>query len=147
MRDDPVPLNRKGIMLAKGTYEKEYIESCRAKVGDQLELWNSVKKSGGADADALEPLFMMDLVLVMDSFFAHRTRGVEGKDGNPVNEVTMIRDSLHEHGGVFTANKTIKYKPEKSVLGLEYGQEISLTAEDLGKLAPAYFNEMIARFT
>ena len=135
-------------MLAKCNYDDEYIASCRRNVEEQLDLWKKLaNKSQGSEADALEPRFMSDLVLVMDSFFAHRTRGAEGKDGNPINEVTMIRDSLHEHGGVFTGNKMIRYKAEDSVLGLSEGDRIDLTAAGLSKLVPAYFDEMLARFT
>ncbi|MDQ5894175.1 MAG: hypothetical protein QG596_436 [Actinomycetota bacterium] len=135
-------------MLAKSKYDNEYIASCRRNAEEQLDLWTKlVKKSPGPEADDLEPRFMSDLVLVMDSFFAHRTRGAEDKDGNPINEVTMIRDSLHEHGGVFTGKKTIRYNVEDSVLGQSEGDRINLTAADLAKLVPAHFDEMLARFT
>ena len=135
-------------MLAKGKYEKTYIARCRKDAEGQLALWKKLaKKSPGKEIDALGPAFMTDLVLVIDSCFAHRTRGVEGKDGNPVNEVTILRDSIHESDGIFTENKTIKYKPENSVLGLEYGNRIELSEADLSKLLPAFFDEMETRFT
>ncbi len=39
----------------------------------------------------------------------------------------------------------IKYAPEKSVLGLEAGQEIRLSADDYEKLATAFLDEVEKR--
>ncbi|MCZ4550874.1 hypothetical protein BH683_020250 [Williamsia sp. 1138] len=44
------------------------------------------------------------------------------------------------------ADNTIKLKPETSVLGLQVGDEITLTASDFTRLADAYFDEMDVRF-
>jgi hypothetical protein len=54
-------------------------------------------------------------------FLVHRARGLEGKDGNPLNEVRMLCDSILQKDGVMTADKTIKFDPAKSVLRLQPG--------------------------
>ncbi|ORM31886.1 hypothetical protein [Williamsia sp. 1135] len=83
---------------------------------------------------------------MLDVFFTHRTRGVEGKNGNPINEVRVLTQSLLENDGRLGVDNTIKLKPETSVLGLRVGDEIKLTAPDFTRLADAYFDEMDARF-
>lgn len=64
---------------------------------------------------AFEQSFLANLVLVLDHFFVHRTRALEGKDGNALNEVRMLCDSILLNDSVMTANKTIKYDPARSV--------------------------------
>jgi hypothetical protein len=91
-------------------------------------------------------VFFNDLVFVLDGFFMHRTRAVEGKNGNPLNEVRVLCMSMLENGGRLGVDKTIKLKPESSVLGLSEGDEIRLTAEQFGTLADAYFAELDSRF-
>ena len=77
----------------------------------------------------------------------HRTRALEGKDGNPLNEVRMLCTSLLTKKGVLTPDKTIKYRPESSVLGLELGDEIRLDEEQFRMLYEAFFSELERRFT
>ena len=72
--------------------------------------------------EAFAPLFFGNLVVVLDGYFVHRTRAIEGKDGNPLNEVRMLCSSILGHDGVLAADGTIKYKPEASVLGLAVGK-------------------------
>jgi hypothetical protein len=44
----------------------------------------------------------------------HRLSGAhwEGKDGNPLNELRMLIDTLISHKGVMRADKQIKLPPE-----------------------------------
>ena len=51
---------------------------------------------------------------------------MEGKDGNPLNEVRMMGNSILQNHGVLSADKTIKYNPAKSILKLQVGAEIKL---------------------
>ena len=88
----------------------------------------------------------MDLSL-LDSFFTHRGRGQEGKDGNPLNEVRVLCSSLLLHDDVMTPDKTIKLDPSRSVLGLAPGDRIELTEADFSKLSEAFFAELAAKFT
>jgi hypothetical protein len=48
-------------------------------------------------------------------------------DGNPLNEVRMLCDSILRNGGVLAADKTIKFNPAQSVLKLRVGDPITLT--------------------
>lgn len=79
------------------------------------------KKTGADEAafDAFEPLFFGNLVLVLDNFFVHRMRGLEKKDGNSLNEVRMLCNSILQNDGVLAANKTIKFDSSKSVFEIE----------------------------
>lgn len=71
---------------------------------------------------------------------------MEGKDGNPLNEVRVLGNSIMHDDGVLTVDKTIKLKAATSVLGLEYGDPIRLTADDFARLAAAFFTELERRF-
>ena len=109
-------------MLAVSSYSQEYIDSCRASVERQLAAYRSLVKGAKPPAIAkFATLFFANMVLVLDASFADRLRSKEGKDGNPLNEVRMLCGSLLQHDRVFTADKTIKLKPDQTVLHLEIG--------------------------
>jgi hypothetical protein len=146
-------------MLSMNAYPATYVASCRAQIEAQLAAYRALiavareqtsrsDKSGFEDALAsFEPLFLANLVLVLDHFFVHRTRALEKKDGNPLNEVRMLCNSILQDGGVLTADKTIKFDPPKSVLKREIGDVIRLTETDFVRLYEAYFAEIDAKFT
>jgi hypothetical protein len=77
----------------------------------------------------------------------HRTRAIEGKDGNPLNEVRMLCDSILHNHAVLCADKTIKYKPETSVLGFRIGDEIRLDETQFLLLFKSFFSELERKFT
>lgn len=131
-------------MLCVNKYKKDYVAACRKKMEAQLRAYGALPKS--AAREVFEPLFLNNLVLAMDAFFMHRSRGLEGKDGNPLNEVRMICSSILANDGVMTADKTIKWNPEKSVLKLQIGSPVRLNESDFVRLFKAYFAEMEARF-
>lgn len=91
-------------------------------------------------------MFFGHLVVLLDSFFVHRSRMLEKKDGNPLNEVRMLCNSILQSSGVLTADKTIKFNPGTSIAKLEIGDEIALTREDVVRLADAFFAEIEAKF-
>src|SRR6266851_1839908 len=107
----------------------------------QLAAYKTLLTTAGAKAGtgnasfdsavaSFEPLFFNNLVVALDGFFVHRSRTLERKDGNPLNEFRMICTSLLQNHGVMCTdkpNKTIKYSPEKSVVKLKIGDEIKLT--------------------
>lgn len=125
-------------MLAVKTYSPEYVLGCRDRVRAVLDAYSG--------SDDFEPLFCNHMVLALDHYFVHRQRGLEGKDGNPANEVRLLAEAIAENGGVMVADKTIKLKPESSVLGYAPGDEIVISVADLRRLAEAYFEEIAERF-
>ena len=139
-------------MLGVKTYEQDHVNACRARVRAQLdaydELATAARAAGLDDPIAtFEPELLRSLVLVLDASFVHRLRGVEGKNGNPLNEVRVLAASILEHDGVLVADGTIKLKPETSVLGLGPGDPIVIARPDFDRLADAFFAEIEARFT
>ena len=47
---------------------------------------------------------------------------------------------------MLTADKTIKYKADQSVLGLEIGDTIAVSEADFAKLAKAFLAEIEVKF-
>jgi hypothetical protein len=136
-------------MLANNSYPPEYVRQCRTNVDELLKAYRKVATATQGDASITQfaPQFFNHLVLALDEYFVHRLRAVEGKDGNPLNEVRVIANSVMLHDGVFTVEKSIKMKPEASVLGFEPGDAIALDEKSFAKLASAYFDEIEAKFT
>ena len=86
------------------------------------------------------------MTLALDRFFVHRLRLVAGNDGNALNEVELVADSLINNDGVLRANKVIKLNPDESVLRHDFGERIRLRAEQFERLADAFLAEIEARF-
>jgi hypothetical protein len=88
--------------------------------------------------------------------FVHRLTGIEGKDGNPLNEVRVLCNSLLPNkdipqieklpGWPNSASSGIKQPQEKSVLKLQTGDEIKLTEADFVRLSEAFFKEIEKRY-
>ena len=70
----------------------------------------------------------------------------EGKDGNPLNEVRIVCDSLMNNKGILRGDKQIKLTPERSVLKLNIGDPIRLYEAEFGRLSAAFFAELEHRF-
>ena len=129
-------------MLAVSTYSTEHVDRARRRIAADTEAFAAVDASPEAEA-----AFFNNMVLALDHYFLHRVRKAEGKDGNPLNEVRVLCDSLTEHGGVLTPDKTIKLKTEDSVLGLEPGDEVRVTGDGFRRLAEGFFRELEARYS
>ncbi|MDP1819702.1 MAG: hypothetical protein Q8K58_07370 [Acidimicrobiales bacterium] len=143
-------------MLAVSSYPKDYVDECRAQLAEQLRLYDGLlaaARDGGRKAplnaaiEGFERVFFTTLVVVLDGYFAQRSRGLEGKDGNPLNEVRVLCTSLLQNDGRLLVDKGIKLKPETSVLHLEEGAEIRLDGEAFLRLSDAYFAEILHRYT
>ncbi|MFN8524486.1 MAG: hypothetical protein U0821_15420 [Chloroflexota bacterium] len=136
------------------TYPKEYIDSCRARVEADVAAYRSL--IAGAPANEFESRFFNAQVLLLDHMFVHRLAGVEGKDGNPLNEVRALCNSLLLNGGKLQLEKlpgwpnsaggSIKLPAAKSVLGLEPGDDVRLKEADFVRLAAAFFAEIEKRY-
>src|SRR2546428_8890926 len=73
-------------------YTKDYIAACRARVDADLRAYRS--QVGRAPSKEFEARFFNDQVLLLDYMFVHRLSGIDGKDGNPLNEVRVLCNSL-----------------------------------------------------
>jgi hypothetical protein len=144
-------------MLCINNYTKEYIDECRVKVGDQIatyrNLINTVTKQSihdeirlNAAIESFEPVFFNNMVMVLDNLFVHRSRLIEKKDGNPLNEVRMLCHSMMYNNYILTAESTIKFNPAKSVLKYQPGDEIRLTEDAFVELSKAYFDEIEKKY-
>lgn len=127
-------------MLGMRTYTKKYIAACRSKVEKDISAYRS------ANAKTLESTFFNNMVIVLDHLFVHRLRTVEGKDGNPLNEVRLLSDSMMNNNYKMTLDKTIKYDPTQSVLKYEEGKEIKVSEADFVSLSKAFFGEIESKF-
>jgi hypothetical protein len=137
-------------MLGRNTYTPQELENARTAIADQLADYRALAAAvAGTDAEAalaaFEPRFCSNMTIVLDRYFVHRVRNVTGKDGNPLNEVELMTESLMNHDGVLQASTVIKLDPETSVVKLAPGDRISLTAADVDRLATAYLDEIDRR--
>jgi hypothetical protein len=144
-------------MLGRKTYTQEEIDQGKAAVERQLAAYRQlVKAVADATTDervdaavaSFEAVFFNSMTLVLDRYFVHRLPGAdyEGKDGNPLNEVRIVCDSLISNDGVMRGDKQVKLAPERSVLKLSVGDSIRLTEEDFERLSGAFLAELERRF-
>ena len=124
-------------MLGRNSYEPEELENARATVKKQLADW----RSSGAGGD-LETTYFNGLVLALDRPFVHRIRKMTGKDTNPLSEVELLTESLLDNDGVLREIKVIRYDADKSVLGLQIGDRIALTADAFEELSTAFLKDV-----
>jgi len=138
-------------MLGMKTYEREYVNACRAKIDADVRVF---KRSG---AKGLETTFFNNLVLKMEYMFVHRFSGIEGKDGNPLNEVRVLCNSILLNEGKLQVEKLprwpnsavagLKLPPDTSVLKLRVGDEVKVSEADFVRLAKAFFAEIEKKYT
>ena len=135
-------------MLGVRKYTESYVDRCRARVEADVSAFMDLAAHarGNGAMEAFEARFFNDMVLVLDHLFVHRLRTVEGKEGNALNEVRVLSDSLMENNGVLKADKSIKLSPAKSVLGCQAGDEIKLKEADFVRLSEAFFAEIEGRY-
>jgi hypothetical protein len=140
-------------MLCNNAYSPDYVAAARAHIAASVDAFRAIDTAADGDpalrdaVDAFEPTFFNALVLALDGHFTHRGRTVEGKDGNPANEVRLLCTSLTENGGVLVADKGIKLRAADSVLGLEPGDPIAVRADGFVRLADGFFAVIEERFT
>lgn len=141
-------------MLGMKTYTQDYIDACRARVDADLRAYR--KQVGKAPSKEFEVRFFNDQVLLLDHMFVHRLPGIEGKDGNPLNEVRVLCNSILLNQGKLQVDKlpgwpnsagaSIKLPPEKSVLKLRVGDDVKLSEADFVRLAKAFFAEIEKKY-
>lgn len=122
-------------MLCMNKYAQKYIEDCRKKVdvhlGTYRKLATTAKKQNATSLNAalqsFEPAFFNNMILVLDGYFTHRSRTIEGKLCKPAASSDKkarkrLRQDYRQTGnwgpcGVFSF--------EKLSNGLENDQRIS----------------------
>ena len=142
-------------MLGMKTYSQDYIDACRARVEANLRAYR--KQVGKAPAKEFEDLFFKDQVLLLDYMFVHRLSGIEGRDGNPLNEVRILCNSILLNKGKLQVDRLqgwpnsavsgLKLPPEKSLLKLQVGDEVRLTEADFVQLSKAFFAEIEKKYS
>ena len=153
-------------MLGMSRYAQEYIDACRSRVDSDLSAYRNLIAAVGhqpasdqrnSAVEAFEAAFFNNMVLLLDYFFVHRLRGIEGKDGNPLNEVRVMSNSMLQNENIMSTSyprsmpsalgdKSIKLSPEKSVLKHQLGDEIKLTEADFLRISEAFFEEIERKF-
>jgi hypothetical protein len=140
-------------MLGVKKYSQKYIDECKSKVDKDLSFYRRMIKAAKKDNDknidsldsaikSFEHVFFNNMVLVLDSLFVHRLRGIEKKDGNPLNEVRVLCDSIINNNCKMLADKSIKLDPARSILKYQVGDEIKLSENDFTAIAEAFFKEI-----
>ncbi len=122
-------------MLAVSRYAPEYVERCRNTFHATIAACGK-----GLSSTKGEPLVTCQLIVALEGWFAQRTRGMEGKDGNPMNEVRLLASSITHHGGVLTIEKGLRLSADSSVLGLAPGDVIAPSLHDLAHLVDAFLD-------
>jgi hypothetical protein len=125
-------------MLLRTGYDRTYVGACRESLGAAIEELRRVGASSAA---------WTQLLPALDRWFELRNPKVEGRDGNPLNEVRVMAASVTENGSVMTIPKGIKLDPDTSVLGFAEGEEISLDGDAFERLFDAFLAEVEAKFT
>ena len=141
-------------MLGRKDYNPEELAGAKSVVGQQLTAYRKLAKSVDETSDpkaaaalaALEPRLFNNMALALDRYFVHRIRKVTGKDGNPINELELVSDSLMNNDGVLRSNNVIDYVPEESVLKLEPGDRIQLSADQFQRLSDAFLADLESKF-
>ncbi len=141
-------------MLGMKTYPKRYISDCRSRVNDNLLAYR--RHGGKSPSTDFEARYFNDQALLLDYMFVHRLTGIEGKDGNALNEVRIVCNSLLLNSGKLqieklpdwpnSAGSGMKLPVEKSVLKLQPGDQIRLTESGFIRLSEAFFREIENRY-
>jgi hypothetical protein len=142
-------------MLGRKDYTQQELDHAKGAVKHQLAAYKKlITALDGPNEDPkvrsaledFEPLLFNNMTLVLDRYFVHRLRLVTGKDGNPLNQVELLSDSLINNGGELRATNVIKYLPDQSVLTLDVGERIRLNAAQFERLSTVFFAEAEAKF-
>jgi hypothetical protein len=144
-------------MLSVNNYTQEYFDQCRRRVDLQVSTYQTVVETArGHDKtrtpsldsaiESFEHQFFNNMVLVLDYLFVHRSRALEKKDGNALNEVRVVCNSLTQNHGLMCADNSIKLDPARSILKFQFGDEIRLNESDFRLLSDAFFAELERKY-
>jgi len=141
-------------MLGRKDYTKQELDNATTAIERQVAAYKKLAKAVDASGDkkaqsaldAFEPLFFNNMVLVLDRYFVHRLRQVTGKDGNPLNEVELLTESLMNNDAVLRGSNVVKFVADESVLKLSLGDRIRLSVADFDNLAKAFLADIKRKF-
>jgi hypothetical protein len=128
-------------MLAVTSYSSDNVAACRNRIAADIAAYEAARPSA-----ALDPVFYGMMLMALDRWFVHRRRSIEGEDGNALNEVRVLSDSIVGHGGMLVIDKGIALRPETSVLGIQPGATIMIDKDGFHRLSEAFLGEIEARF-
>lgn len=104
-------------MLGMRKYTQEYIDACRSRVDLDLSAYRSLVAAAKPASDkallngAFEATFFNNMVLILDYLFVHRLATTDGKDGNPLNEVRVMCDSMLNNNNIMTSSAVSRSYP------------------------------------
>lgn len=134
-------------MLGRATYPTAQIAAARAEMAALCTTWRAIAARSEAKARAeAEVQVFNQMAVALEGWFVHRLRGVEGKDGNPLNEVRLLALGVTSNGGYFPSDTAIKWRPEASVTGYRAGDRIALSEAVFSRLTAAYLDAITAKF-
>ena len=134
-------------MLGRSTYPATQIAACRAEMAELCATWRAIaaRSEPKARSEAEAQVFNQ-MAVALEGWFVHRLRGLEGKDGNPLNEVRLLALGVTTNGGYFPSDATITWRPEASVTGYRAGDRIALSEAVFLRLTTAYLDAIAAKF-
>jgi hypothetical protein len=122
-------------------YPPSYIASCRTRFENQLTAYTQlVEGSSAPNVTEFERKYCRAMLLALDNCFSTRSRVSEGFDGNALNEVRVLCQSIMTNRGVVKMDPEIRLMPGESVLGLAAGDDVHLTVRDFARLSAAFFD-------
>jgi len=101
-------------MLGVNKYPKDYVDAARAAVQGQVASYRALAAAARDPAGVadFERRFFSHMLLALDSYFVHRLRGVEGKDGSALNEVRMLANGVMSNAGMLAAARRSSTAPK-----------------------------------
>ena len=90
-------------MLGRKNYTRQEIDRARGLVEADLRLYRGLPAA--AKTREFEIAFFTRAVLLLDYLFVHRLTGIEGKDGNALNEVRVLCNSILLNNGKVQVDK------------------------------------------